>query len=69
MAPQTPNQITLPPGVAQDLEARAKKAGLSLPAYLAFLSRVQARGHDNEFVNAAKFLFSKYPNALRKLAQ
>jgi hypothetical protein len=61
--------VALPADLAQELADNAKRFGLPLPAYLAFLSRTATRQHDAEFVNALKFAFSKYPNALQRLAQ
>ncbi|MBL9031556.1 MAG: hypothetical protein JNM80_07585 [Phycisphaerae bacterium] len=61
--------IQLPTALVQELEAQAAKVGLSLAAYIAFMTRVRARRHDEEFERVAKQLFSKYPEALRKLAQ
>lgn len=61
--------IQLPTTLVQELQAQAAKAGLSLTSYLAFITRVNVRQHDAEFVRVAKQLFAKYPDALRKLAQ
>jgi len=61
--------VSLPSDLVQELTDQAKRSGLTLPAYLAFLSRVAARQHDTEFVDALKYAFTKYPNALRRLAQ
>jgi hypothetical protein len=61
--------VSLPTDLVRELDTQAKRAGLPLPAYLALLSRVAIRHHDSEFVSAVRFAFSKYPNALRKLAQ
>jgi hypothetical protein len=61
--------VSLPSNLVQELTDQAKRSGLQLPAYLAFLSRVAARQHDVEFVDALKYAFTKYPNALRRLAQ
>ncbi|MFN0132361.1 MAG: hypothetical protein ACKVW3_07520 [Phycisphaerales bacterium] len=55
--------------VIAELEPRAKKFGMDVPTYLAFLARVEIRGHDKEFSRAVRFAFSKYPQTLRKLAQ
>jgi hypothetical protein len=65
----TTTTLSLPTDLVQELDAQAKRAGLPLPAYLALLSRVAIRHHDSEFIGALKYAFSKYPNALRKLAQ
>jgi hypothetical protein len=61
--------VALPSDLVEDLKEQAKRSGLPLSAYLAFLSRAAARQHDTEFVDALKYAFSKYPNALRRLAQ
>jgi hypothetical protein len=61
--------VLLPTDLVQELTDQAKRSGLSLPAYLALLSRAAARQHNAEFVGALKYAFSKYPNALRRLAQ
>jgi hypothetical protein len=61
--------VALPTELVQELASNAKRFGLTLPAYLAFLSRTAVRQHDAEFVSALKFAFSKYPNALQRLAQ
>jgi hypothetical protein len=61
--------VVLPTYLVQELTNQAKRSGLPLPAYLAFLSRAAARQHDAEFVGALRYAFSKYPNALRRLAQ
>ena len=60
--------VPLPTDIARELEAQAKRTGLSLPAYLALLARAAGRRHDDEFLNAARYIFTKYPNTLRKLA-
>jgi hypothetical protein len=61
--------VLLPTDLVHELNDQAKRSGLPLPAYLAFLSRAAAQQHDAEFVGALKFAYAKYPNALRKLAQ
>lgn len=61
--------VALPSDLVEELNDQAKRSGLPLSAYLAFLSRAAARQHDAEFVGALKYTFSKYPNALRRLAQ
>lgn len=62
-------QVTLSADFVRELETKARAMGLGLEAYLRFLTRVQERKHDSAFLDAAKYAFSKYPNALRKLAQ
>jgi hypothetical protein len=69
MAEVTTTNVVLPTDLVQVLTDQAKRSGLPLPAYLAFLSSVATRQHDAEFVGAFRFAFSKYPNALRRLAQ
>lgn len=61
--------VPLPTDLVKELTDQAKRSGLPLSAYLAFLSRAAARQHDAEFLSALRYTFSKYPNALRKLAQ
>jgi len=61
--------VPIPSDLAKELEAQAKKAGMTLPVYVAFLARVGARQHDDDFRLAAKHLFSSYPKTLRKLAE
>lgn len=69
MTPVSITNVPLPTDLVLELDNQAKRAGLPLSAYLAMLSRVAARQHDQEFVSATRYVFSKYPNALRKLAQ
>jgi hypothetical protein len=54
----------LPAELVEELSAEAKRAGLPLAAYLAFLSRTSSRQHDADFVGALKYAFTKYPNAV-----
>jgi hypothetical protein len=61
--------VSLPSDLVKELTDQAKRSGLPLPAYLAFLSRAASRKHDPEFEGAVRFAFSKYPNALRRLGQ
>lgn len=61
--------IELPSELVDELSNQAKRAGLPLAAYLSFLSRAAVRQHDAKFVDALRYAFTKYPNALRKLAQ
>jgi len=61
--------VKLPIELVDELNNQAKRSGLPLPAYLAFLSRAAARQHDAEFAGALKYVFLKYPNALKQLAQ
>ncbi len=67
VAPVT--NVSIPTDLARALEARAASAGMTLPAYIALLARVQIRQHDHGFEDATRHLFKTYPNALRKLAE
>ena len=68
--PQTPvTNIPMPSDLATELEKEAAKYGMDLPTFIALTSRVTLRQLDREFMSAVKFVFTKYPNALRKLAQ
>lgn len=68
MVMQTTN-VPFPNDVLAQIEPRAKRFGMDVPTYLAFLARVEIHGHDKEFARAVKFVFSKFPETLRKLAQ
>lgn len=61
--------VPMPVELARQLEANAAKAGVSLPAYIALLARVDVRKHDQAFVSAAMHLFKKFPQSLRKLSE
>jgi hypothetical protein len=61
--------VALPTHLVEELEAQAAKFGLSVPAYIAFLARVETRKHDARFVEAARFVFSRYRETLKALAQ
>lgn len=61
--------IPMPSDLAKEIEARARDYGMDLATFIAFIARVQLRQSDREFMSAVKFVFAKYPNALRKLAQ
>jgi hypothetical protein len=62
-------QVTLPTELVERLTREAKAMGLDLPVYLEFLTTAAKRKHDAAFVDAAKYTFSRYPEAMRKLAQ
>ena len=66
--PHTTN-LTLPTELVRRFEVEAQKAGMSLESYLTMLARVIQRGHDGQFLDAAKQLFGQYPDALRRLAE
>lgn len=69
MTESATTDVELPTQLVEELNAQAKRSGLSLSAYLAFLSRSAARQHDTQFVDALKYAFTKYPNTLQRLAQ
>jgi len=62
-------EVTLPRELVEQLEADAKAAGLDLPAYLKFLRHCHAGHLDAKARDAARFMFSKHGDSLRKLAQ
>jgi hypothetical protein len=62
-------QIQLPADLAEQLSRDAADMKLSLPAYLAYLRECSARQLDASFRDAAKYMFAKYPETLRKLSQ
>ena len=61
--------VPIPADLAKEMEAQAAKFGMDLATYVAFIARVHLRLLDRDFVSAVKFVFSKYPNTLEKLAQ
>ena len=64
-----PTPVTLPGDLAAALEREAKAMGLDVPAYVAFIRDCHLKGLDGRFRDAAKYVFGKYPETLRKLAQ
>ncbi len=62
-------QISIPIDLAERLAESAKKMGLDIPAYLVYLEKVHAGQISARAQEAAKFLFSKHGESLRKLAQ
>lgn len=64
-----PTPVTFPGDLAAALEREAKAMGLDVPTYVAFLRDCNLKGLDARFRDAAKYVFSKYPETLRKLAQ
>jgi hypothetical protein len=62
-------QVVLPAELVKLLSRDAEAMKLSLPAYLSFLRECNTRQLDAKFRDAAKFMFSKYPDTLRKLSQ
>lgn len=61
--------ITLPTDLAERLQQQAKAMGLSVSTYLLMLEKERQRSADPQFNQAVKFLFNKYPDTMRKLAQ
>lgn len=61
--------IELPIEQFRRLEEAAKKMGLSLPAFIAFLEQCRLGRLDPKAQDAARFMFSKHGESLRKLAQ
>lgn len=61
--------VPLPADLAKEMAARAAKFGMSLPTFLAFISRVHIRHHDDKFVKAVRRVFKKHAGTLRDLAQ
>jgi hypothetical protein len=60
---------TLVAAMSERLENEAKSMGLDVPSYLLFLQRAKERGHKSDFMSGMKFVFSKYEDTLRKLAE
>lgn len=61
--------IEFPVEQAAQLEAAAKAMGMTVPAYVEFLKNCRERGHDAKFAEAAGYVFKKYPQTLKKLAE
>lgn len=61
--------ISVSQELAKTLRREAESAGLGMDAYLRLLQAARDRGHDREFLDAAKKTFKQYPRALRDLAQ
>ncbi len=66
---QDTTQISIPANLYHELEVLARKHGMDVPAYIAFITRIQLHDHDRAFVNATRFVFAKYSETLRKLAE
>lgn len=69
MATEITKSVELPIEQFRKLEEQAQKMGLSLPAYIAFLEQCRTGKLDAKAQDAAKFMFSKHGDSLRKLAQ
>ncbi len=61
--------IEFPGDQADRLEAEAKRMGLSVPAYVEFLRNSRDRNLDARFKDAAGYVFKKYPETMKKLAE
>lgn len=62
-------QVTLPTDLVERLTREAKAMGLDLPAYLAYLDQRRIGRLDAKAQDAARFMFTKQGDSLRKLAQ
>jgi hypothetical protein len=62
-------QVTLPQALVDRFSASAKAMGLDLAAYLVYLEQCRLGRLDPKSADAAKFMFSKHGESLRKLAQ
>ena len=62
-------QVTLPKDLVERFERDAKAMGLSLPAYFAYLEQCRLGRLDPKAQDAARFMFGKHRESLRKLAQ
>lgn len=65
----TITQVNLPSDLVDRLTQAAKAMGLDLPAYLVYLEQCRAGRLDAKAQDAARFMFSKQGDSLRKLAQ
>jgi hypothetical protein len=61
--------IEFPVEQARRLEEEAKSMGLTLPAYITFLEQCRHGRLDAKAQDAARFMFSKHEQSLRKLSQ
>lgn len=61
--------IELPSKQVDQLEADARDMGLSVAAYIEFLRRCSQMPHRAPFVDATRYVFKRFPKALRKLAE
>lgn len=65
---EAPTHLSIPMHLAAPLESRAKAMEMDIKTYVLFLVQVAAYGLDREFVDAARFMFKRHGEALRKLA-
>ena len=68
MVTQT-TQVALPTDLVERLTRDAKAMGLELAPYLVFLEQCRSGRLDAKAQDAARFMFSKHGESLRKLAQ
>lgn len=61
--------ISLPREQADQIVRQAAAMGISVPAYLHLLERAKSRGHDPRLLRAIRFVFTKYPETLKRLSQ
>lgn len=69
MATVPHTQVSLPTDLVERLSKAAEAMGLSLPAYLVHLEQCRSGRLDAKAQDAARFMFSKHGDSLRKLAQ
>ena len=69
MSTNPETNVALPTDLVARLKANAEKMGLDLPAYLVFLEQSRLRQLDSRAQDAARYMFSKHADSLRKLAQ
>ena len=62
-------QVNLPTELVEQLRQEASAMGLDLPAYLVFLAQCRIDRLDAKAQDAARFMFSKHGESLRKLAE
>lgn len=62
-------QVMLPTDLVERLTKAAEGMGLSLPAYLVHIEQCRLGRLDVKAQDAARFMFSKHSESLRKLAQ
>lgn len=69
MTQASPTKIELPAELAQRLERAAASAGMDLATYLAFLQHCREGALSGDAQDAARFMFTRHGDSLRKLAQ
>jgi uncharacterized protein (DUF302 family) len=63
------NAVTLPPEVVEELEPHAKRMGMSVAGYVSYMNQLLQGRLDRKAQDAARFMFTKHAESLRKLAQ